>query len=498
MQMGRGSVTLHPPFLHLLTAKLKITSGAYMNKNNTLAKSTFIIAIGTFLPKLASFITLPILTGCLTKEQYGTYDIITVLVSLYLPSLTLQIKSAAFRFLLDVREDREKQKGIITNIMFLTVPIAVISLLILYIFLPGITSAVKLWICGYYLADILVNTVRQVARGLGKNLDYSISAIISAFGKMVFAVIFVWGLKLGLIGGTIALCLASLLSLLYIACRLKIWKYMDFKLVDKEITKSMLGYSWPIVPNEMSLWVMNMSDRLIVTQVLGIAVNAIYSASTKIPQLINLAQSALNLAWQECAALSVKDKDSSDYYTEMFNTMLKLQGGAFGVVIGSAPVLFPILIRGSYEEAYTQIPILCAGLFFSGMAIYLGGIYLAFKASKSVGLTTMGAAVINIIVDISLINFIGIYAASISTLVSYICLFIFRSINIRKLTTIRYNFKTFAIVLFFMVVEVVLFYQGTLVFNIINAVLGYSVCILLNMDIIKAMFHAIAKKLKNS
>ena len=469
-----------------------------MNKKNSLAKSTLIISIGTFLPKLASFITLPILTGCLTKEQYGTYDIITVLVSLYLPSLTLQVKSAAFRFLLDVREDKNKQKKIITNIMSMTVLISVISLLILFIFLPGTSPAVRLWICGYYFADILVNTVRQIARGLGKNIDYSISAIISAFGKMIFAVIFVWGLKWGLLGGTIALCLASLLSFIYISCRLKVWKYIDLKLNDKNIIKSILSYSWPIVPNEMSLWVMNMSDRLIVTEVLGVTVNAVYAAATKIPQLINLAQSALNLAWQECAALPVKDKDSADYYTEMFNTMLKLQGGVFGVVIGSAPILFKILIKGSYEEAYAQIPILCASLFFSGMAIYLGGIYLAFKASKNVGFTTIGAAVINIIVDISLINFIGLYAASVSTLVSYICLFIFRSVNIRKLTTIKYNFKTFTVILLIMIAEVILFYQRTLVFNIINAVLGYSVCLLLNKDIVKAMFITIGKKLKKS
>ena len=469
-----------------------------MNKKNSLAKSTLIISIGTFLPKLASFITLPILTGCLTKEQYGTYDIITVLVSLYLPSLTLQVKSAAFRFLLDVREDKNKQKKIITNIMSMTVLISVISLLILFIFLPGTSPAVRLWICGYYFADILVNTVRQIARGLGKNIDYSISAIISAFGKMIFAVIFVWGLKWGLLGGTIALCLASLLSFIYISCRLKVWKYIDLKLNDKNIIKSILSYSWPIVPNEMSLWVMNMSDRLIVTEVLGVTVNAVYAAATKIPQLINLAQSALNLAWQECAALSVKDKDSADYYTEMFNTMLKLQGGVFGVVIGSAPILFKILIKGSYEEAYAQIPILCASLFFSGMAIYLGGIYLAFKASKNVGFTTIGAAVINIVVVISLINFIGLYAASVSTLVSYICLFIFRSVNIRKLTTIKYNFKTFTVILLIMIAEVILFYQRTLVFNIINAVLGYSVCLLLNKDIVKAMFITIGKKLKKS
>ena len=51
-------------------------------RSRDLAKNTGILAIGTFLPKLASFITLPILTACLTKAEYGTYDLISTLVSL--------------------------------------------------------------------------------------------------------------------------------------------------------------------------------------------------------------------------------------------------------------------------------------------------------------------------------------------------------------------------------------------------------------------------------
>ena len=87
-----------------------------MSRGGKLAKNTIILAIGTFLPKLASFITLPILTGCLSKESYGTYDLIVVLVSLFLPAVTLQIQTAAFRFLIDIRDKKENVKSIITNI----------------------------------------------------------------------------------------------------------------------------------------------------------------------------------------------------------------------------------------------------------------------------------------------------------------------------------------------------------------------------------------------
>jgi len=86
-----------------------------MSRESKLAKNTFILAIGTFLPKFVAIITLPILTGYLTKEEYGTYDLITVLVSLVLPAATLQIQTAAFRFLIDVRHDVDSIKTIITK-----------------------------------------------------------------------------------------------------------------------------------------------------------------------------------------------------------------------------------------------------------------------------------------------------------------------------------------------------------------------------------------------
>ena len=74
-----------------------------MSREKQLAKNTLIISFGTFLPKLISLITLPLITGYLTKEEYGQYDLITTLVFLVLPIATIQIQSAAFRFLIDCR-----------------------------------------------------------------------------------------------------------------------------------------------------------------------------------------------------------------------------------------------------------------------------------------------------------------------------------------------------------------------------------------------------------
>ena len=85
-----------------------------MNKEKQLIKNTIILSIGTMLPKLAVFITLPIYTKYLTKEEYGIYDLIATIVSLIIPIITLQIQLAAFRHLIGEKEIVNKKK-IITN-----------------------------------------------------------------------------------------------------------------------------------------------------------------------------------------------------------------------------------------------------------------------------------------------------------------------------------------------------------------------------------------------
>ena len=82
-----------------------------MSREGKLVKNTIILAVGTFVPKLAIFVALPILTAYFTKAEYGTYDLVVTLVSFVLPAATLQIQAAAFRFLIDVKENEEEKES---------------------------------------------------------------------------------------------------------------------------------------------------------------------------------------------------------------------------------------------------------------------------------------------------------------------------------------------------------------------------------------------------
>ena len=472
-----------------------------MSREGKLAKNTLILSIGTFLPKLAAFITLPILTGLMTKEDYGIYDLITVLVSLLLPAVTLQIQLAAFRFLIDVKHDKKETNTIITSIYAFIIPTSVIALIVLYFCLFRISFHIRILICLYFLADIFVNAARQVCRGIGRTFDYSISAIISAGGKIVFVIICVYYLRWGLFGAVISLFIASLISFIFIFFRIKLYQYIGFKYFSSDKLKEMLKYSWPMVPNSMSSWIMRVSDRLVVTVFMGLPANAVYAVANKIPSLLSIIQGTFTLAWQENASSVTKDSDVSDYYSSMFKILFDFLTGCFCLLIAVTPVLFKLLIRGDYSEAYYQMPILFVAMFFLGLSTYLGGIFIAFKRTKSIGITTMIAAAINLLVDVGLINYIGLYAASGSTLVSYLFLFIFRIITVQKIVKVNYilphMFIGFALII---LTSVLCFFQSRWL-NVMNIMISLISFWVLNYPLVKAFWRkgkkVIQKRLQN-
>ena len=80
-----------------------------MNRERALLKNTIIIAIGTILPKMTTFITLPVITASLTQIEYGTYDLITTLVFSY-QCLLFRYKLPLLDFLLNTGATRLRQK----------------------------------------------------------------------------------------------------------------------------------------------------------------------------------------------------------------------------------------------------------------------------------------------------------------------------------------------------------------------------------------------------
>lgn len=465
-------------------------------REESLIKNAIILAFGTFFPKFASFVSLPVLTACLTHEEYGTYDLVVVLVSLFLPIITLQIHTAAFRFLIDCRDSGHEKERVITNIFAFIIPVSLIALVVLFLVLHDYSYMVRFLICTYFFFDVMANSARQVARGLSLNTAFSISASISAFGQILFVLVFVLWLKKGLIGCMAALIVSEVLSTVFLMLRAGIYKYLKVSSVDSTEIKRLLTYSWPMVPNALSMWVMQVSDRLVVSVFLGVASNAIYAVANKLPSIMTLAQTSIVQAWQENASQTANDKDVGRYYSKTFNMVFGFTAGLLSLLVSLSPLLFKILVKGNYDAAYTQLPILFMSMLFFSMASFLGGIYVAFYKTKSIGITTVVAAALNLVIDISLIRYVGLYAASLSTLLSYIFLFTYRLLDVKKFVNIVYDFKHIAFICAALVLQCIIFWVNILPLNVANFAISIVFFLIWNRTLVKSMINKLKETLK--
>lgn len=468
-----------------------------MTRETEFVKNTFILAVGKYLPKLFSFVTLPIITGQLTKTEYGTYDLITTLVSLLLPVVTLQIQSAAFRFLIDCRGDEQESSKIISNIFFFTIITSTLTVIIFFVVFNSTSEFTKLLICIYFYIDILQLAIGMCARGLGYNAVYSTQAIINSCinAILIFCLLYLesWGLN----GVLLAAIIANLISYFYVFYKIRFYKYIHIKQISKLMLRELISYSWPMIPNNLSNWVMSLSDRLVITSFLGVEANAVYAVANKIPKLLAEAQSVVVMGWQENATLAAKDKDSEEYYSSMFHSMFIILFSITCILIASTPLMFFVFIRGDYDEAYIQMPILILGMFFYCLSGLLGGIYVAYKRTLNVAVTTVIAAVVNLTINLMFVNKIGITAGSISTLIAYFTLYLFRMFNVWTIQRLKYKYWEIFLLLFVLACMCLLCAQRNIVSNLINIILTVLFVYFLNKNLVKKIMNKMINKMMN-
>ncbi len=412
-----------------------------MSREKELVKNTFILGIGYVIPAIVSFLLLPLYTKYLTKAEYGTYDLITVLLSLVMPAITLQIKTSVFRFLIETRENLEEKSSLISTAYLFTAFISAFSILCLFLILNVNDFFTRVLICIYVFQEVIVDLSKQTARGLGILQKYVLSITINSVLTLIFSYILLSNFDMGLNGLLISLNSALAVTNIYSFMKLGLKNYISLKKFRVYCLKQMLAYSAPIVPNSISLWIVRLSDRLVVTFFLGIEANAVYSVANKIPSLLSQVTGVFNLSWQENASLAINDTDAANYYSEINQKIIDLLIGSTAILIACSPFLFKILVRGPYDEAYNQIPILIFGVFFSCLSSCYGSIYIALKRTKFIGITSVIGAVLNLLINILLVNKIGLYAASISTAISYCIIYFCRVVQLKKYIKIYLNKK---------------------------------------------------------
>lgn len=402
-----------------------------------LLKNTVIFSIGNFGSKLITFFLVPLYTNVLTTAEYGTVDLMTVLTTVVVPIITLNISEAVMRFSMD--KDVKKEK-ILSIGLLISIVASIISMLSIPVFNAfAVTSNYSVLLSLYVLSFSVSLILLCYIRGIEKLLDYSIISIVQTAIIAILNIIFLVKFKLGIKGYILAYTISYFVTILLCLIRGNIKQNLKAFKVEKSLLKKMLKYSILLIPNSLMWWVMNSLDRIMVTSMIGVAENGIYAVSYKIPSILTTLTNIFNQAWMFSAVKEKESKDKNQYTTSIFNGLSTSVITITMLLLLILKSLLKVYVGADFYTSWKYVPPLIVGSAVLTLGTFLSNEYTAHKDSKGFLYSSLLGAIVNVTLNYIFIPKIGVLGASLATCISYVIVFIFRVFNTKKYVEIAYN-----------------------------------------------------------
>lgn len=466
------------------------------NRYKKLGKNTALMVIGNFASKILTFLLLPLYTYCLTTSEYGISDLMTTTINLCLPFLTLTISESVLRLTLEQNSDKKQIFTITSVVIGVGFSILVISSPVWKRIVPF--EEYLIYFLLYYLVMVLSNTAQQFTKGLEHVDVFVISGIITTFATCMWNLILLLVFKLGIRGYLIAYILGYATSFLYIFVKERLWKFwISLGKIDTMVVREVLAYCIPLIPNSISWWISDFSDRYILEFFWGASVIGVYAIAYKIPSIISILSTILTSAWQISAVDDFGSEESRKFFSDVYQKYASVYIMASSGIILFIKVIAGILFSGEFYEAWKYAIILVVAVVFQALNGFLGIIYAASKKTKKIFITTILGAGTNIILNILFIPSIGALGAAIATAVSYIVVWITRLVDSRKILPITINYKVDLSSYLLIILQCVVTYFSFRYWYMISAVLCMLI-IVMNRKVVLEAAQLLKRKIKKN
>lgn len=407
-----------------------------MDKYNKLILNTVILAIGTFGSKVLVFLLMPLYTRVLTPGDYGVVDLLVQTSNLLIPIVSAGITNAIIRFGLDKNYDK---RDIFTSGLFvICCGYAVFVLIYPAVSQIEMLGGHTLLIYLYVLTSSLRSLCSQFVRARELVRLYAFDGMLSTFMVLVLNILFLVGLKMGITGYLLATILSDFLSAAFLFWIAGLRRYIRPHRPFLPILGEMLRYCAPLIPTTIFWWITNVSDRYIVTHLLGSDANGLYAVAYKIPTLIILVSGIFSDAWQ-MSAVTESGSDRDTFFSTVAQTYQSvIFSAASGLILFAKPIMY-LLVEKAYFEAWRYIPPLVLATVFSCLVTFLGSVYMVEKRSVATLTTTIIGAAANLVINFVLIPLYGVDGAAFATFISYFLVFVLRALHTRSMVRIRWN-----------------------------------------------------------
>ena len=383
-------------------------------------KASVAYTVCSILQRCLSFITLPLFTRLLTQEQYGIHNIYVSWSSIFSIFITLNLAYGSFSTaMVHFEKERNEYIAAIQNIcaalcgVFLMIylpfadfwnPLLKLPTPIVCMMAADVLTGFAL-LCWYgkqrfefkYKSVVLVTLATSVAtpllsyflvigstqKGYARTIGYAVVGIV------VGAYIFVSNTIKGK-GGL----------------NKKFWKYA-------------LSFNIPLIPYYLSQVIFNQSDQLMISHLSGTDKAAMYGVAFNLATLLNFVLNAINNSYVPWFYGKIKEGKPQENKSVATGISLLMAFMLMGV-ISLAPEIILIMAGEAYAEAAWVVPPVAMSillLFYSQLFI---NVEFYYEEKNLLVWGSIGAAVLNVVLNALLIPVFGFVAAGYTTLISYL------------------------------------------------------------------------------
>jgi O-antigen/teichoic acid export membrane protein len=432
-----------------------------------------IFTISSFASKLLGFLMLPLYTRVLSREEFGTADLIIFSIGLILPLLTISISESIIRFAIDENENKK-------HVFSIGLKTIIIGCFILLFMIPlaskiPVIKDYTVWFYLIYISQSLNSYFNSFTRGLNKIKLIGIVGVIQTltvvFSNIMFLVVF----ELGVDGFLFSIVLGNVVALLVLFFGANLKHYLVFIKTDKQLTKEIVKYSIPLVPARTSWWFNNSSNRYIIANFSGISELGLFAAASKIPSILITFQGIFIQAWELSALTEYKKEDGAAFFTKIYNLY------NFALVIGcSFLIMFlkPIsgtLLGPEFKEAWRLVPFLLIAVIFGGIIGFLNTINMAEKKTNALVIPVIIGASVGVTINFIFVPKYGAMVASVSVTISYFLIWLMRLIDTQKYMRLKISYLNDSISYLLVVLQAIII----LTFDMPQAIFYSGLCTVL-------------------
>lgn len=411
-----------------------------MNNDVKALKSGVWYTVSYVLVRGISYLTVPIFTRILSKEEYGIYNNYLSLLAILTIIVTLNLAATIINARYDYAETLYDYIFTVLLLSSLSVVGWTIVFNVFWEYLEPYVGIGRnyLNIMMIYLMFLpAVDLYQAWERSCFEYKKTALTSIAISIGNLLFPFMLFYIMRDKLISIILGMAVSTIVMggilYLYFASKkrqiqVRYWKYV-------------LPICLPYIPHLLSMTVLNSTDKLMITFFCGSEQTALYSLAYNCGLVITLFMTALNMAYGPWLA----EKLANGEHEQIRFFSFKYINGFFVCSVGIlliAPEILWILGGTTYMEALYVMPPVALGCICQFLYIMFVNVEQCKKKTVGMAIASVSAALLNIILNYIFIPKYGYIAAAYTTFVGYLWLLLVHMWLVYKIGLARvYSYK---------------------------------------------------------